>query len=49
MLGYQTMQETKIRFKDDPEALINLMLPMLKKKNVSALIKENLKGRKKTD
>ncbi len=49
MLGYQTMQETKIRFKDDPEALINLMLPMLKKKNVSALIKENLKGRKKPE
>ena len=46
MMGYSSMMETKIRFKDRPLELIVLVVPMLKAKNVSDLIKANMKGRK---
>ena len=46
MMGYSSMMETKIRFKDRPLELIALVVPMLKAKNVSDLIKANMKGRK---
>lgn len=46
MMGYSTMIETKIRFKGRPLDLIALVVPMLKARNVSDLIKANMKGRK---
>ena len=46
MMGSSSMMETKIRFKDRPLELIALVVPMLKAKNVSDLIKANMKGRK---
>ncbi|MCG5031221.1 ISAs1 family transposase [Mesosutterella sp. OilRF-GAM-744-9] len=46
VLGDKSMTETKIRFKDDPIALISTVLPLLQKKNLSALIRANMRGRK---
>ena len=46
VLGHRSMTETKIRFKHDPIALIGTVLPLLQKNNLSALIRNNMRGRK---
>ena len=46
VLGHKSMTETKIRFKNDPVALVSTILPLLEKKNLTALIRENMRGRK---
>ena len=45
--GDRSMTETKIRFKDDPLTLIATVLPLLKAANLSALIRENMRGKPK--
>lgn len=45
--GDKSMTETKIRFKDDPLSLIATVLPLLDRKNLSALIRENMRGKPK--
>lgn len=45
--GDDAMQKTIIRYKDDPVKLISLVVPLLKKTNFNALIKQNMKGVKK--
>ena len=45
--GDKSMTETKIRFKDDPLSLIATVLPLLVKKNLTALIRENMRGKPK--
>lgn len=48
--GDKSMSRTRIRFKDDPLSLIATVLPLLEKKNLSALIRENMRGKpKKTE
>ncbi len=46
VLGYKSMGDTIIRFEDDPVALVSTILPLLEKKNLSALVRENMRGRK---
>ena len=41
------MQKTIIRYKDDPVKLISLVVPLLKKTNFNALIRQNMRGVKK--
>jgi len=43
--GDSSMTETKIRFEDDPLSLISTVLPLLQGKNLSALIRERMRGR----
>lgn len=45
--GDDTMQKTIIRYKDDPVKLISLVVPLLKKTNFNALIRQNMRGVKK--
>lgn len=45
--GDKSMTETKIRFKDDPLSLIATVLPLLDGKNLTALIRENIRGKPK--
>ena len=47
ILGDRSMQETIIRFKDDPVSLVSTVLPLLEGRNLTNLIKENARGRKK--
>lgn len=42
------MCETRIRFKDDPELLLSLMVPLMEKQNLTNLLKENMRGIKKS-
>ena len=39
----ETMAKTRIRYKDDPMELIELLLPLLDKKNVSQMSRENMR------
>ena len=41
----ETMARTRIRYKDDPMEIIELLLPLLDKKNVNRMIRENMRGR----
>lgn len=41
------MRDTRIRFKDEPEKLLQLLVPLMEKQNLSMLLKENMRGRKK--
>ena len=41
----KAMARTRIRYKDDPIEIIELLLPLLNKKNVSRMIRENMRGR----
>ncbi len=41
------MIETTIRYKEDPVALISLVTPLLKKTNLNALIRRNMRGVRK--
>ena len=43
----ESMQATRIRYQDCPEEMLAKMIPLLEKKNLTALLKENMKGRKK--
>ena len=41
----KAMARTRIRYKDNPMEIIELLLPLLNKKNVSRMILENMRGR----
>ena len=41
----ETMARTRIRYKDNPMEIIELLLPLLNKKNVNRMILENMRGR----
>ncbi len=41
----KTMARTRIRYKDNPMEIIELLLPLLNKKNVNRMILENMRGR----
>lgn len=42
------MAETRIRFKDCPEEMLALLVPLLEKQNLTMLLKQNMRGRKKS-
>ena len=42
------MAETRIRFKDCPEEMLALLVPLLEKQNLTMLLKQTLRGRKKS-
>ena len=44
----ETMDRTKIRYHDDPMEMLSLILPLLNRKNVDQLIRENMKGTKRS-
>lgn len=44
----ETMDRTKIRYHDDPMEMLSLLLPLLDRKNVNKLIKENMRGTKRS-
>lgn len=41
------MAETRLRFKDCPEKMLSKLLPLMEKQNLTMLLKENARGRKK--
>lgn len=41
------MSRTRIRFKERPEELLALLVPLMEKQNLTMLLKENMRGRKK--
>ena len=43
-----SMAETRIRFQDSPEKMLSKLLPLMEKQNLTMLLKENMRGRKKT-
>ena len=44
IIGDEKLSTTIIRYKDNPVALISLVVPLLKKNNLNALIKKNMRG-----
>ena len=46
ILGHKSMTETRIRFMDDPISLLSTVLPLLEKKNLTKLIRANMRGGK---
>lgn len=44
----ETMDRTRIRYHDDPMEMLSLLLPLLNKKNVNQLIKDNMRGAKRS-
>lgn len=44
----ETMDRTKIRYHDDPMEMLSLILPLLNRKNVNQLIRENMRGTKRS-
>jgi hypothetical protein len=43
------MAETRIRFEECPEEMLAKLIPLLVGRNLSNLLKENMKGRKKAE
>ena len=43
------MAETRIRFEECPEEMLAKLVPLLVGRNLSNLLKENMKGRKKAE
>ena len=42
------MAETRIRYEECPEKMLEKLIPLLEKQNLTMLLKENMKGRKKS-
>jgi hypothetical protein len=42
------MDRTKIRYHDDPMEMLSLILPLLSRKNVNQLIRENMRGTRRS-
>ena len=42
------MAETRLRFEECPEKMLAKLVPLLEKQNLTMLIKQNMRGRKKT-
>lgn len=47
ILNDESMGVTKIKYRDDPIRMLALVLPLLEKQNLTSLIKENMRGRRK--
>ena len=41
------MAATRIQYEEDPEDLLAKLVPLMEKQNLTMLLKENMRGRKK--
>ena len=44
----EVINDAKTRFEHNPEELLALIVPLMEKQNLSKLLKENMRGRKKS-
>lgn len=42
------MAETRIRYEERPEKMLEKLIPLLEKQNLTMMLKENMKARKKS-